>query len=142
LCARAYADSQDVRAFAPTGAAGEWVEYLATLVGGTGCGTFMPGASFIVAGDAPGELDAAVLTTNLGCGTAHVAQLVVDPGARGRGLGRQLVDAVVSHARDRGHARVTLLVAESNRPAGRLYDAAGFVDRARHIVAVRMRARN
>jgi hypothetical protein len=32
-----------------------------------------------------------------------------------------------------------LLVADSNRPAGRLYDAAGFTDRAQHVVAVRMR---
>jgi GNAT superfamily N-acetyltransferase len=139
LCARAYAESTDVRAFAPAGARDEWLEYITTLVTGTGCGTFLPDASCLVPGDVPGELDAAVLATDLGYGTTHIAQLVVDPGARGRGLGRQLVDAVIRASHDRGCARVTLLVADSNRPAGRLYDAAGFTDRAQHVVAVRMR---
>jgi ribosomal protein S18 acetylase RimI-like enzyme len=139
LCARAYAESTDVRAFAPGGTRDEWLEYITTLVTGTGCGTFMPDASYLVPGDVPGELDAAVLATDLGYGTTHIAQLVVDPGARGRGLGRQLVDAVVRQAHADRRARVTLLVAESNRPAGRLYDAAGFTDRAQHVVAVRVR---
>ena len=139
LCARAYADSTDVRAFAPAGTSAEWLDYITTMVSGTGCGTFMPDASFLVEGDDGGTLDAAVLTTDLGCGTAHIAQVVVDPVARGRGLGRRLVDAVIGHARGHGCARVTLLVADTNRAAGRLYDAAGFLDRAQHIVAVRMR---
>ena len=139
LCARAYADSTDVRAFAPAGTPAEWLDYITTMVSGTGCGRFMPDASFLVEGDDAGTLDAAVLTTDLGCGTAHIAQVVVDPAARGRGLGRRLVEAVIDHARAHGSARVTLLVADTNRAAGRLYDAAGFVDRAQHIVGVRMR---
>ena len=139
LSMRAYEDSTDVRAFAPAGTPEEWLDYITTLVSGTGCGTFMPDSSFLVPDDDPGTLDAAVLTTDLGFGTAHIAQLIVDPAARGRGLGRRLVETALQSAQAHGSARVTLLVADTNRSAGRLYDAAGFVDRGQYIVAARLR---
>ncbi len=53
----------------------------------------------------------------------------VYPSARGRGLGRRLVEAVIAWARDRGVARVELAVAdaEPSRPAAALYRELGFV---------------
>ena len=59
----------------------------------------------------------------------HVRQiqgLAVDPGQRGRGIGRMLVDAAVEWASGHGARRVTLRVLSSNAPARRLYAAAGF----------------
>jgi ribosomal protein S18 acetylase RimI-like enzyme len=50
----------------------------------------------------------------------------VDPGARGRGVGRLLLDALVAHARADGAPAVTLGVADSNAAAVDLYAAAGF----------------
>ena len=60
----------------------------------------------------------------------HRAMLVgmyVRAAARGTGLGRRLVDAVLAHARGRVE-QVTLAVVAENEAARRLYAAAGFVE--------------
>lgn len=136
LCARAYADADGIRAFAPDGTIDAWQEYIASLVAGPGCGEFAPDLSHVVPA-AAGEIDAAILVTTLGPGTAHVAQLAVDPTARGRHLGRDLVRRARSAAARRGDRQMTLLVAASNRPAARVYEQLGFRDRAGFVVAVR-----
>jgi len=51
----------------------------------------------------------------------------VEPGFRGTGVGRALVDAVVAQARAAGKWRVVLHVVSGNDTAGRLYGRAGFV---------------
>lgn len=62
--------------------------------------------------------------------TSHKAQLIgmyVLPAWRGKGLGRQLVELALGHARRRtGVEVVTLTVTEGNQPAIALYQAAGF----------------
>jgi ribosomal protein S18 acetylase RimI-like enzyme len=68
----------------------------------------------------------------LGFSTFHARPLVnihdlaVLPGHRGRGIGRQLLSAVESHARALGCCKLTLEVLENNTPARHLYAAAGF----------------
>lgn len=60
---------------------------------------------------------------------SHVRHLVstwVAPEARGRGLGSELVGAVVEWARAAGASEVTLWVVDENRPAIALYERAGF----------------
>lgn len=54
--------------------------------------------------------------------------MYVDPAHRGGGLGRQLVHAAVTHARERmpGALQVHLGVVETQTPAKRLYEACGF----------------
>lgn len=63
--------------------------------------------------------------------TSHKATLFgmfVVPSCRGRGLGRDLVDAVLDHAHSSPSLRVVqLTVTDSNGPAVRLYEACGFV---------------
>ena len=49
------------------------------------------------------------------------------PGARRRGVGRELLTQVLSAARAAGAARVTLEVGRHNLAAARLYAGAGFV---------------
>ena len=62
--------------------------------------------------------------------TRHKATLIgmyVQPSARGRGVARALVEAVLSHARARPETRIMqLTVTESNTPARRLYELCGF----------------
>lgn len=61
---------------------------------------------------------------------AHVMTvrgLAVDPGRRGEGIGRHLVDAAVAAARGRGGRRLTLRVLAPNAPARAVYEACGFV---------------
>lgn len=59
--------------------------------------------------------------------TAHLFAMWVAPAARGGGLGRALVDAVVAWARGRGADQVILRISDGNVGARRLYEAAGFV---------------
>ena len=56
----------------------------------------------------------------------HINNLAVRPELRGRGLGTQLVKAVIAEAADLGAAVLTLEVRASNTPALQLYRSAGF----------------
>jgi RimJ/RimL family protein N-acetyltransferase len=55
-----------------------------------------------------------------------VVGMYVTPEALGQGIGRALLAALVSHARDTGLQSLVLTVTEGNQPAQRLYEAAGF----------------
>lgn len=59
-------------------------------------------------------------------GTIELISMWISPEARGRGIGRALVEAVVGRARAKGMTRVHLWVAESNRSARLLYERCGF----------------
>ena len=135
LFARGYDGDSTTRAFAPRGTASEWTEYVATLLTTTGCGRFVGGVSVVAPSTRGNELAGAVIVTELAPRIAHVAQIAVDPGERGRGLGRQLLSGSMSAAAASGYTRMTLLVAASNQPALALYEGAGFQDRATFIVA-------
>jgi ribosomal protein S18 acetylase RimI-like enzyme len=141
LCARAYADTSEVRAFAPHGTLDEWHEYIATLVTGPGCGDFMRSASFTIPGRHPRRIEGGVITTALSPTTAHVAQVAVDPDSRGCGYGRALVSSAMTAAASAGYHDMTLLVAETNSRAASLYEDLGFVDRSTFVVAVRKQPR-
>lgn len=52
--------------------------------------------------------------------------IVVDPGHRGRGVGRMLLDAALAALKTRGAPRVVLSTAEGNDSAQRLFARAGF----------------
>jgi GNAT superfamily N-acetyltransferase len=57
---------------------------------------------------------------------AELVSMWVRPQARGQGVGRALVEAVLQWARDQGHDSVHLWVTETNDPARRLYERCGF----------------
>jgi GNAT superfamily N-acetyltransferase len=59
-------------------------------------------------------------------GLAILIAMYVQPAARGRGLGRELVEAVCQDARVAGHSRIGLGVTVGS-PAKRLYERCGFV---------------
>lgn len=137
LCARAYVDAPGVRAFAPGGTPDEWRGYIASLVQSAGCGWFLPEASCVVPvdpGRADGDLQAAIMLTDLGPSTAHVAQMVVDPACRRQGHGRRLLRQALASAGPH-YERVTLLVSSRNAPAIDLYVSSGFRQTASFIVA-------
>ena len=59
-------------------------------------------------------------------GIAQLRWVLVDPPARGRGLGTRLVGEAVAFARQQGYRRVSLWTVSSLGAAARLYLAAGF----------------
>jgi len=58
---------------------------------------------------------------------AELLTVAVHPGARRRGFGRSLLDAILGEAARRGAAAMFLEVAEDNAPARALYISAGFM---------------
>ena len=55
-----------------------------------------------------------------------VHDVLVEPGYRGRGVGRSLLDAALAFLKARGAPRVVLTTAEGNEAAQRLFARAGF----------------
>jgi GNAT superfamily N-acetyltransferase len=72
-----------------------------------------------------GDLDEA------GSGAARLVALWVERSARGRGVGRRLVEGVVDWARRRGAARIELWVVDDNDAARALYERCGFTPTGR-----------
>ena len=85
-----------------------------------------PEVCFIYVLRTPEEPVAAFCAFWLVVDQAHINNLAVRPELRRRGLGTQLLDALVAEAAHLGATELTLEVRRSNEPALRLYERAGF----------------
>lgn len=132
----AYARTDPRRPFAPHGTTAEWRQYVGDLVMGQGCGRFRPTLSVAVPAER-GGLDGVALVTDLGDGTAHLAQIAVRQAARGAGLGAAMLDAVSRQAAAAGFQRLSLLVERDNARAASMYARAGLAVQATFVCAVR-----
>jgi ribosomal protein S18 acetylase RimI-like enzyme len=135
LLSRAYGAPDASRPFVRRGRSEDWVEYVGQLVTTRGCGVFLPEATVI--GESPDGVDAVVLATHLGAGTAHLAQVAVEPTAQGSGRGRRILAAALTNLQAADYLRATLLVSAGNGAANGLYDRLGFEETGRFIAAVR-----
>lgn len=138
LLSRAYPGADPSRPFAPRGTADEWLDYTTQLVSQTGCGELLPWAS--VSDEQPGQpgrLIGTVLATRIAHRTAHLAQVAVDVEWQGQGRGERLVREVLARLRERGYTNVSLLVADDNAAALRLYTRLGFSQRGSFLSAWR-----
>src|SRR2546426_7843419 len=103
-----------------------WDEYLAEIgdVGARAGRTLVLAAveDGQILGSATLELDATIGDDDkeLEPGTAHLRMLGVDPSARGRGIGRALVEACIDRARQRGRSAFTLRTTRLMTAAQRL----------------------
>jgi ribosomal protein S18 acetylase RimI-like enzyme len=69
----------------------------------------------------------------------HIVGMMVRPEARGLGVGRELLDALIGEARrSDGMEMLTLTVTASNTPAVRLYETSGFVSYGTLVRAIRL----
>ncbi len=130
LLARAYAGVPGARCFARHGRLNQWAHYVAQLTRGAALGQFLPEASLVAPGARPGQLSGATVVTALSPLTLHLAQLVVDPQARGQRLASRMLDNLLSWGLTHERAVVTLLVSEDNARARALYDSRGSVQSA------------
>lgn len=64
---------------------------------------------------------------------AWIEDVVVTNAARGQGIGRQLVEAAVTHAHELGARTVDLTTRPSREAANRLYQRSGFVARETNV---------
>lgn len=138
LLARAYGLPTLTRPFARHGLLEEWREYAGQLIGTDACGRFAPRLSSSRVAD-DGSLEGAVITTVVGPGCVHVAQVAVAPERRGSGLATAMLRDVLAKASADGFASASLLVGEHNAGARRIYDSLGFREAARFISAGRSR---
>jgi ribosomal protein S18 acetylase RimI-like enzyme len=126
LLAQGYAGSPTARCFAPRGEMEEWARYFAQVSKGQAIGTLMPEATFVSVSPG-GRLTGLALATAVAPGTLHLAQLVVAPESRGRGIAGRLLDAVMRTGASHGQGLMTLLVSHDNTVARHLYEARGFL---------------
>jgi ribosomal protein S18 acetylase RimI-like enzyme len=67
-------------------------------------------------------------------GEFYLDAVSVHPNFQGRGLGRQLIDAVCALAQQQGRDRIGLLVETKNLRAQRLYERLGFVEAGKRTI--------
>lgn len=105
----------------------DWTfESLAAEIAAQFVRTFHPDRERCWVAECEGEIVGSVFVVWQDDQTAKLRMLYVEPGARGMGLGRRLVDECVRFATERGYQRMVLWTCESLVSARRIYQAAGF----------------
>ncbi|HTF89067.1 MAG TPA: GNAT family N-acetyltransferase [Planctomycetota bacterium] len=88
---------------------------------------FKPGRERCFVAEKDGEIVGAVFIVEKSASVAQLRMLYVEPGARGLGIGRQLVSECVSFSRKAGYGSLVLWTNDVLHAARHLYEEAGFV---------------
>ncbi len=112
--------------------AAEWgwdirFEALVAEIGAQFIRAFKPGRECCLIAERDGERLGSVAVVQVNASTAKLRLLLVEPAARGLGLGATLVAAAESFARDAGYTQMTLWTQSCLVAARRLYAGRGWV---------------
>jgi ribosomal protein S18 acetylase RimI-like enzyme len=102
------------------------LKFLRNIVLLSGCGRFLPEASFLArpaSGDPPVGM---ILTSTVDEGVGHTTQVCVMPGYQRHGIGRQLMERSIEALRRRNYDSLSLTVTSANPHAVGLYERLGF----------------
>jgi len=91
-------------------------------------GDYAPPAGALIVAYVDGNAAGCVGLRPFGDGACEMKRLFVRPGNRGLGLGRQLAEAVVAAARERGYGFMRLDTVPGMEAAQSLYENLGFVE--------------
>jgi ribosomal protein S18 acetylase RimI-like enzyme len=102
------------------------MKFLRNIVLASGCGLFLPEASFLAWAEEDAAPVGAVLASRVAERTGHITQICVKPGYQGRGLGHRMMIASMEALERRSLSALTLTVTSANRNAVTLYEQLGF----------------
>ena len=100
--------------------------FLYNIVQYPGCGSFYRPASFVAFDGMSGRLCGMSLASIVAPDTGHITQICVAPGARGTGIGHELLRQSLTTLREMGCGIASLTVTAANEDAGKLYERVGF----------------
>ncbi len=102
--------------------------YLRSLTENPGCGSFLPGSSFVGL-DPHGAPCGFIMTSRLSRHAAMIPQISIHPEYQGKGLGSALVQLALHRLASAGFRTVRLTVTQENRRAYEWYMRLGFKNR-------------
>lgn len=100
--------------------------FLSNTTRHTGCGAFLPAASWVAVQPGAARISGICLATRVDEDAGHVTQICVSPRDRGRGVGRELLRRTLLSLRSCSCDTASLTVTASNTGALTLYQQMGF----------------
>jgi len=100
--------------------------FLSNTTRHTGCGSFLPAASWVAIQPGNARISGICLATRVDEDAGHVTQICVTPGDRGMGVGRELLRRTLLSLRACACDTASLTVTASNTAALSLYQQMGF----------------
>jgi len=100
--------------------------FLLNIVQYPGCGRFLPKGSLLGLEERSGNLCGLCLSSLVAPDVGHITQLCNSPGARGKGVGYELLRHSLGRLRREGCRKASLTVTAANENAVELYHRTGF----------------
>lgn len=101
-------------------------ELLTILTEHVWCGEFLPEVSRVAVDTATGNRVGVLIASEIADGAGHIGQISILPKYQGRGIGRRMIDTVMSELQEQGYETVSLAVTAANASALHLYESCGF----------------